>query len=782
MRSNRWTTGALALLSASLVNAQGRIEHVSAAAVNGQAEVVVEGQRLGKPKVLSYRNGRILALEFHALMTRRATKILLNQGGVNSVRVRWRSAKPPVIRVDVALQPNAPAPKVVADGARWKVTFAKAETPAPKNVRATSAKLIAQVEPEIPGLTVGVRQPLPDTMPMPLPGPTLNALLPPIKPIVTASVVAKEPAKVTLPSAPPAPRNQDVRVTLDFVNTDVVQILKALAMQSGVNIITSPEITGNLTVSLNDVTVESALKLVTSLAGAGYSMVEGTYIVATPLKLQTIYRQITGQPEPTPEASVTEVYPVHSYNADALVATVAGKGKDQVGNVTLTFTPTNVQEMGGGVQGMSTMLQGIVMRGPAGEVKALRDLFDKLLVRGNEENLLEAYDVKYVNPEALREQMVTAVPGLRAVVAPPAAANPRAYRKGEAEAQGSKTSMVATAKGGEGGAGGEDNTFKDARAAEDVREVRNARGLTQPFTEYEPTGQPMRLVLRGTPDQIRQAREYAAKVDVAPKQVALELRVMELNREEALRLGIDWTIISGNGIVNVLRLNQGTGGSSDTPGTISSGNNLRPESEPRTEAPNRVVATLDQISNRQNLIARPNLLAIDGRESELFVGDVIRYIASIQATQNGITVVTDEERVGVRLAVFPRVGDKGEISLDLRPVLSYLRGYIPVPGGGQLPQTSERMTQATTIIRSGETIALGGLIQDQDRRNVSGVPFLKDLPIIGQLFRRTDKSKVRTEVVFFLTAKVVDPETRPDAARPKEDPEPGKDKPEPTKG
>jgi type II secretory pathway component GspD/PulD (secretin) len=120
----------------------------------------------------------------------------------------------------------------------------------------------------------------------------------------------------------------------------------------------------------------------------------------------------------------------------------------------------------------------------------------------------------------------------------------------------------------------------------------------------------------------------------------------------------------------------------------------------------------------------------------------------------------------VRLAVLARAGADGNISLDLRPTLSFLRQFTQVPGGGQLPQTSERTTQSTAVIKSGETIALGGLIQDFDRKTVGGIPILKDLPIVGALFRRTDNSKVRTEVVFFLTARIVDDTTRQDAARP----------------
>jgi len=69
-------------------------------------------------------------------------------------------------------------------------------------------------------------------------------------------------------------------------------------------------------------------------------------------------------------------------------------------------------------------------------------------------------------------------------------------------------------------------------------------------------------------------------------------------------------------------------------------------------------------------------------------------------------------------------------------------------------------------IKSGETIAIGGLIQDQDRKSYGGIPILRDLPIIGRLFGRTDNRKVRSEVVFFVTVREVDENNRQGAANP----------------
>jgi general secretion pathway protein D len=742
--------GALALCMGSLAHGEGQVENVFSSSIAGRTEVVIEGKELGRPRVTRMLGGKLVAVEFRAGLLGKGRTLNVNAKGLKSVRVAWRSAKPKIVRVDLRVEKNTPLPALTQDPRGWRLAFGTTtltqQTPAKPQAPKTAVQVAEEV-PLVPGLVAGRRAPL-DKLP-------LDKF--PTKGTYTVAKNDSQPKLVSsVPAAPPLPKPEDVRVTLDFVNTDIVQIMKALALQAGVNVVTAPEVKGNLTVSLHDVSVEDALKLVTSLAAIDYRRVNDTYIVATNDRMDAVRRQITGEAAPVEEARVSEAYMVRGGKAVDLVTAVAGKEKTNVGNVSLIATPP-----------LSASNQAIVLHGPAAEVTRIKAIFEQIDKQGAEGETYEVYEVRHVNPSALREDLLVAVPGLRATVAPAAAVNPQVYTStkritdaslvaGDLQRVGTGTENSQGA--GSGGAGTvSTNASENAKAREDVRDIRNARGLMQPFSNFEPVGEPMRLVLRGTPEQIRQAKEYASKVDVAPKQIALELRVMELNQEDALKLGIDWSILRSSGTVRRLRVNQGSDATELTPGTVgaafSGGLSL--------------LAQLDSIANKQNIIARPNLLAIDGRESELFVGDVVRYIKSIQATQNGVTVLVDEERVGVRLAVFPRIGADGAISLDMRPILSYLRGFTAVPGGGQIPQTSERMTQATTVIKSGETVALGGLILDQDRKDVRGIPVLKDLPIIGQLFRRTDNSKQRTEVVFFLTAKEVTQEDRADAARPK---------------
>lgn len=753
MRSDRWMLGALALCMGSLAHGEGQVENVFSSSIAGRTEVVVEGKQLAKPRVTRMLGGRLVAVEFRAGLLGRTRTLAVNAKGLKSVRVAWRSAKPKIVRVDLRVDKDAPLPSLVQDARGWRLAFGTSsltqQTPAKPAVSTVAMKSnvqMAEEVPLVPGLVVGRKTPL---------DPYSLDKFPSAGTYTFPKMDAVKKAS-PIPAAPPIPKPEDIRVTLDFVNTDIVQILKALALQAGVNVVTAPEVKGSLTVSLHDVSVEEALKLVTSLAAIDYRRVNDTYIVATNDRMDAVRRQITGESAPVEEARVSEAYMVRGSKAHELVTAVAGKDKTTIGNVSLIATPAT-----------SASSQAIVLHGPAAEVARIKTIFEQIDKQGAEGETYEVYEVRHVNPSALREDLLVAVPGLRATVAPASAVNPQVYTSTKRITDGSIVAgdLQRVGTGSEGGqsaaSGGagtvSTNASQEAKAREDVRDVRNARGLMQPFANFEPVGEPMRLVLRGTPEQIKLAKEYASKVDIAPKQIALELRVMELNQEDALKLGIDWSILRSSGTVRSLRSNQGSEATTLTPGTISG----------TFSGGLSLLAQLDAIASKRNVIARPNLLAIDGRESELFVGDVVRYVKSIQATQNGVTVIVDEERVGVRLAVFPRVGAEGSIALDMRPVLSYLRGFTPVPGGGQIPQTSERMTQATTVIKSGETVALGGLILDQDRKDVRGIPFLKDLPIIGQLFRRTDNGKQRTEVVFFLTAKEVTPADRADAARPK---------------
>lgn len=804
-------------LTASLSSAGSKLTGFTTKTFDQGFEVHIAGTNLAKPSVQRVMSNRSMLLTFDADLVGRGERQKVNKNGLEFVQSAWFSARPPKARVHLRLDPKA-EPSVTPSDNGWVVAWNKPSAE-PKNV------ILAAIKEK--------------TEPFP-------ATVPPIKE-VKSKPIANRPSEPTVPL-----------VSLDFVNTEVVQILKALAMQAGVNIVTSPDVKGALTVSLANIKMNEALDLVTTLAGVRYAKVGSTFIVTAGSKFAEAMRQIGGAvqegfetrvvnifsgegnqikaamlhsavldtgmgkvelvlpseevnvekkdvvlPEgsdptkkgddskmsietksskesvkdpyivvvgpgsqlasvqrqiemidkqiclamgvevPTSTAMVRSVYHPNGATAVNLLTALGGTpdksspNRTKIGSVELIATPS------GSVSG-----QAIVLYGRENEVAKLMASLESIDGANATQASFMIYDVKYADPRALRDELKSRLPGLNISIPPGAASNPGLYNSGKSEDanQGSGTNTSgASATSGQTSAGGA------------------AGGLTGAFKGLESGAFPMRLLLNGSADQLRQAADYLAAMDVAPKQVALELRVVELTNDDSEKIGLKWNL-STAGSISSIGVDHGlTGG-------IISGTITNPGAGPST-----FQMALDKLLGSGKTIARPNLLAVDGRQTETFIGNEVRYVQSIQSTQNGVTVTTGQVNVGIGVAVFPRIGGNEEITMDLRTEVSSLQTFIDIPGGGKLPQTGHRVSQTTVQLKSGETIALGGLIQDTDSVTESGIPILKDIPIIGRLFSRKDKSKNRTEIILLVTAKIVDARNRGTAA----DPRNGKDGSEP---
>ncbi len=410
-------------------------------------------------------------------------------------------------------------------------------------------------------------------------------------------------------------------------------------------------------------------------------------------------------------------------------------------------------------------VQTVILSGPEDAVASTMTMLRTLDTGAGASAEIVNYDIKYADPRSLRDDLVANIPGLIVTNPPAAAANPRLYLKGQSVAQSGQTQATAQ-QTGPGAQGGSTGAAAGGTGGAGVGQTNATEaGVNLPFDNMETSALPMRLILRGSKAQIAEGLAYLSKIDTAPKQIAIEMRVMELTHEDAAKVGLDWSVLTG-GAVKTINLNQSqTGiGSNTNPANVVGANfGLNKGSI-------GVTATLDAIANKNNLISRPNLLAIDGRESEIFVGDDVRYVESIVSSQTGPTIQSADVQVGVRLSVLARCGGDGHITMDLRPVVSFLKGFNSINNSTvtlNLPQTSLRISQSTVNVESGETIAIGGLIQDQDILDIQKVPILGDLPIIGQLFRSTNHDRTRTEVVFFLTVREVTQADRQGAADPR---------------
>jgi type II secretory pathway component GspD/PulD (secretin) len=835
MNSKSFRTG-VGILALALVCGAGAqsLNGIAAKKLNGGLQVQIKGQNLDQPKASWSNSNRVYNLTFDGKLAGPAKTVKVGTNGVDSVRYAWVSRKGSKVRVSINLA-KAAKPELVEHDGLWAVNFGVGQTP---NVGSPKTSF-------------------PDSVP------PINPLVQQFKQQVGNSVVAF---------------NSTVQVDLDFVNTDIVQILKALALQANVNIVTSPDVNGKITVTLDSVSVKDALDIVTALGGVRYAKVGNTFVVTSNSRFSDTIQQIGGRIDVSSETRVVPLYSGEGNQIKAAVlktvnpSTVTGRydlvlpsdkinvessqqtapadpqanvngGAAQGGAVTTSTdttsgskrddymvvvgSPSRLDEVermiksidmqicnamgiktsqGTGIvqrtyepKGISaeelyaviksdksldfgnvkilatpknsSSRQAVVLSGRAAEVENLMTILENLdsTPQGGA-TFYEVLDLKFIKPQVAAVELMGSISGLKATILPPPVdplqgieyTHDALFAAGGAD----KTNAQGGGggQGGDGGGGGGDQGAQGGNGGGPGQTDRASMGArtgdktTMFSAEVKTARTPMKVLLRGTREQIDRAREFLMMVDLAPKQVAVEIRVMELSRDDALKIGLDWGLLTG-GTLSALRVNQGIGSDAAAGGI---GADLRFKGGGLAS----VVGTLDSIANKNNLLARPNILLTDGVISNIFVGDTVRYVKAINNSQNGTTVITDEINVGVDFSLAAKVGAGGNITLDFNPVLSILQGFTNVPGGGQLPQTSVRSANSSVQIMSGETIAIGGLIQDQDRKSYGGIPILKDLPIIGQLFGRTSNSKVRSEVVFFVTVKEVTAADRQGAANP----------------
>lgn len=265
------------------------------------------------------------------------------------------------------------------------------------------------------------------------------------------------------------------------------------------------------------------------------------------------------------------------------------------------------------------------------------------------------------------------------------------------------------------------------------------------------------LLFYGTEAEALSVREIIAALDVAPKQVSLEARVVAVSKQAAKELGVDWAWSAlphyprvrrnDNGSWEVSERNAGTGGTS-APGIIRFGRG--PEGLPYEfyyAATIRALIT----DGRAKMLARPNITTVQGHEAVINIGaevPVPRVSTSNSVTTSGI----EYREAGIILRYTPRVTADGNIVARVHTEVSTpvyvdeLKAY----------RFQKRSADTTVRLRNGETMVIGGLIDSDESRSLAKIPFLGDLPILGAFFRSARTSKTETELMIFLTAHVLD--------------------------
>ena len=265
------------------------------------------------------------------------------------------------------------------------------------------------------------------------------------------------------------------------------------------------------------------------------------------------------------------------------------------------------------------------------------------------------------------------------------------------------------------------------------------------------------LVMRDTPEAVRLAERLVANQDLGEPEVMLEVEVMEVGTTLLQQLGIQWPSQVSASIV----------GAAGTAGTVT-----LPEWQNRNSSLYRLtfsdplfVLNLRQQDGRTNVLANPRIRVKNRDKARVHIGDRVPVITATTTATGFVAESVTYIDVGLKLEVEPQVFLENDVGIKVGLEVSNIANQITSRTGTVAYQIGTRNATTTLRLKDGETQVLAGLINDEDRRSANKVPGLGNLPVLGNLFKSTNDTVNKSEIVLLITPRVLRNLARPDARR-----------------
>lgn len=255
------------------------------------------------------------------------------------------------------------------------------------------------------------------------------------------------------------------------------------------------------------------------------------------------------------------------------------------------------------------------------------------------------------------------------------------------------------------------------------------------------------LMILASPSEFAVIEAALKRLDVLPIQVLIEASIAEVTLNDELKYGLQWSYKGPNGNITFSEASNGAI-SQQFPGLsfLYTGNVKIPA----------VLNALETLSDVK-VLSSPKLMVLNNREATLEVGDQVPIAvqSSVATVGSNSPIVNSLElqQTGVILHITPRANKSGEVILEVSQEVS---AVVPTTTSAlDSPTIQQRRVASTVSVRDGQTLALGGMIQETYSKAGDGIPFLRRIPLLGELFGSTDKKRTRTELIVLLTPHVI---------------------------
>ena len=256
------------------------------------------------------------------------------------------------------------------------------------------------------------------------------------------------------------------------------------------------------------------------------------------------------------------------------------------------------------------------------------------------------------------------------------------------------------------------------------------------------------LIVVTAPEYAEIVKRIVDQLDKIPQQVLIETVIVEASLTAADKLGVTFNSTStGNTSSTIGGVFNNVGATTTTTNTDNEGFQYSITGKNYSIFLN----ALKQDSKFQ-VLATPKIFTSNGVDAQINISQSVPYITNSITDVNGnISYQYAFQDVGVVLDVTPRITSNGYVSMDVTQTANDLQGYTSF----NAPIVNQRSANTTVSVKDNNTVILGGIIRKDLTTDVRKIPLLGDIPVLGQLFRSNVKSNVKTELIVFLTPRIV---------------------------
>jgi MSHA biogenesis protein MshL len=292
-------------------------------------------------------------------------------------------------------------------------------------------------------------------------------------------------------------------------------------------------------------------------------------------------------------------------------------------------------------------------------------------------------------------------------------------------------------------------------------------GGARPYSRTEPDGRRLivnpiagQITVSALPAQLAQVETFIRTFETSiQRQVLIEAKIVEVNLDHSFEFGIDWNVVTHFGTTGITPR-------SAPPGSQQSTGNVQ---FTLSGGAGQITAVLNALSSQGEVkvLSSPRVSALNNQRAvfDVTTGEIVFNLTRqpIVGPNGSVTfeqqVTPTQVNVGIVLDVLPQIGADNTVTMNIRPVVTSVArtATFTSPDGTlfQAPVIDTRESDTMARLRAGETIIIGGLMQNRREKTTSGVPGLRSIPLLGKLFTHTTDVEKKAELVIFLTPTII---------------------------